>query len=96
VLTTSIASGDADDFDATQIAPLSVRLGPLNAADVDGEAVIADHDNDGDIDATFDFLTGDAGFGCTATSGTLVGETYAGDPVSGAGALIADCEAGCH
>jgi hypothetical protein len=96
VLTTSIASGDADDFDATQVAPLSLRFGPAGAIDTDGEAAISDHDADGDVDASFVFLTGDTGFGCTSSTGTLVGETYAGDPVSGTGELSTDCEARCH
>jgi hypothetical protein len=96
VLTTSVASGDSSDFDATQVNPASVRFGIGGAADTDGTATIADADNDGDTDAGFEFLTGDTGIACTDTNAQLTGETYSGEPFQGAAEVTTDCNAQCH
>ena len=96
VLTTSIAAGDASDFDASQIDPAVVRFGPGSAEDVDLAATIFDQDGDGDADAVFEFLTGDAGFSCTDIAGEIRGATLAGDPFVSVGSMTGNCDAQCH
>ena len=96
VLTTSTASGDSNDFDATEVNPTSVRFATNNALDTDGAALIADADGDGDADAGFEFLTGDTGIACTDTTASLVGETYVGAPIAGTVDIDTDCDAQCH
>ncbi len=96
VLTTSIASGDSADFDATLVDPASIRFAVDGAADTDGVAAITDFDNDGDVDARLDFLIRDTGIDCADPSASLIGETFAGEPISGADSIINDCDAGCH
>ena len=96
VLGSSIAAGDPSDFDSTQVNPATVRFGPSGAADTDGVAATGDFDSDGDNDALFEFLTGDAGIGCTDTDALLVGETYSGELIQGVADITADCDAQCH
>jgi hypothetical protein len=96
VLTTAVANGDSNDFDATQVNPTSVRFGAGAAEDTDGAALISDNDGDGDTDAGFAFLMGDTGITCEDTSASIQGETYAGHPFSGAAEIDADCDATCH
>jgi hypothetical protein len=96
VLTTSVAAGDPDDFDATQVDPATVRFGLGGAFDTDLTAVTGDTDGDGDTDITLEFLTGDAGLLCTDTSVGLVGQTLSGTAVQGTASITTDCEAQCH
>jgi hypothetical protein len=96
VLTSSVANGDMNNFDATQVNPASVRFAADDAEDTDGAAAIGDADSDGDPDAGFAFLMGDTGIVCEDSSASLHGETYAGQPFSGTAEIDADCDAGCH
>jgi hypothetical protein len=105
VLTESVASGDATDFDPTQIDPASVQFGPdgasLNFAFPNGDQ--RDVDDDGDLDMRFIFTTAETGIACEATlHDTYVefeAELYSGEQVAGWDHLkTAECEvdSGCH
>lgn len=73
VLTTSIAAGDARDFDATQIDVATVAFGPGGAPEAHGKGHPEDVDGDGDLDVVLHFGTQAAGISCTDTEATLVG-----------------------
>ena len=96
ILTTSIAAGDVQDFDAAQVDPATVRFGIAGAPDTDQQSVIGDTDGDGDADATLEFLMGDTGIACQDQSAALLGETYSGFPVQGSAEITTDCDAQCH
>jgi len=96
VITTSAASGDAYDFDAADVDPVSVRFGINSAEDSDGAAALTDIDGDSDIDARFEFLTGDTAISCGDETALLSGATYAGELISGNVEIDTDCNAQCH
>lgn len=86
------------DFAVNQIRPETVGFGPGRGAFDPASTPVfeTDFDSDGQMDASFDFLTGDVGIGCSDTDATLAGETYTGGSFSGAQPITADCDAGCH
>ncbi len=97
VLTTSIASGDAQDFNAAEVNPVSVRFGVGAAQDTDLAATPVDADGDGDTDANFEFLMSATGITCDDATAPLTGETYAGSPIIASAELSVDCDGGgCH
>ena len=88
--TTSIADGDAYDFDAADVDPATLMTGPGLASVVDYGA--NDIDGDGDTDYIFKFVIGDTGVGCLDHSITISGRTYSGDPITGRDSITT---AGC-
>jgi hypothetical protein len=90
--TTSVADGDAYDFDAADVDPATLRVGP-NMAEVATAPLTADYDNDGDTDYIFGFRMQDTGITCIDNSITISGVTTAGDPVAGHDLIVPiDCE----
>jgi hypothetical protein len=82
VNTTSVANGDAVDFDAATINPAEVRLGP-NSASLAAAVLTGDLDGDGDLDYIFGFRMEDTGISCLDTSLMFAARTFSGDPVAG-------------
>jgi hypothetical protein len=81
VKTLSTADGDAIDFDATQIDPATVQLGPERTPNI-ALANQMDFDGDGDQDIVFGFRIENSGISCLDTSVTLVAKTLGGDPLA--------------
>jgi hypothetical protein len=97
VKTTSIADGEADDVDALQIDPASLRFGPAGAHNVT-TPITSDLDGDADTDVIFGFAIEETGILCGDTDVMLEGEQYDGYPLMGADTIITtDCEvSACH
>lgn len=98
VFGSSIANGDTEDFVANQINPATLNFGPAEAS-INPESTPVfdmDVDSDGDNDAQFEFLTGDAGLACVSTEATLTGETNSGEMFQGTGSISTNCDALCH
>jgi hypothetical protein len=74
---TSIADGDAFDFDPATVDPDSLRLGP-DGAEVAAVPLTHDRDGDGDIDRVFGFRMQDTGHPCTESSLLITGATFTG------------------
>jgi hypothetical protein len=100
IKTSSVAAGDTYDFNAAEVDPATLRVGPGMAQVLSTQA--GDIDADGDTDYVFGFNTGATGIGCTlpgsvlantATTITIAGRTYSGDPVAGRDSMtLIDCE----
>jgi hypothetical protein len=92
VKTLSIADGDPVDFDATQIDPATVQLGPDRAPNI-ALANQMDFDGDGDLDIVFGFRVENTGISCLDTSVTLVAKTFGGDPLADQDSIMpVECE----
>ena len=76
-----------DDFDAMQVDVTTVSFGPNDASITHQEGHVGDIDGDGDSDLILHFRTQETGIVCGDTEATLTGETFAGEEVSGSGAL---------
>lgn len=89
ILTTSKAAGEAIDFDATTVDPVTIRFGRsgTEASETHGMGHIEDVDNDGDLDMMLHFRLGDTGLTCSDTAAILTGKTLAGEPVQGEDAV---------
>lgn len=81
ILSTNTATGEALDFDALQVDPASVRLGPTEATAVRYRGKDVDHD--GDADLFVFFKTRKTGIACGDAEATLTGETFAGQAIIG-------------
>jgi hypothetical protein len=76
ILTTSVASGDAADFDPwDSVDPSTVAFGPGQAAP-DKEPAAEDVDLDGDLDMVLRFRTQDTGVACGLTEMTLTALSF--------------------
>jgi uncharacterized delta-60 repeat protein len=74
-------------FDATTVAPLSVRFGPEGAQEAHGKGHIEDVNHDGEPDLMLHFRTQDTGIKCGDTSASLTGETFNEDPIQGSDSI---------
>jgi hypothetical protein len=94
ILTTQVSSGESVDFDALQVAPLSVRFGPGRAGIVvRSMASREDIDEDGDTDLLLFFRPDKPRFGCGDTEAVLVGRTRDGTAFQGLTPVqISGCE----
>jgi len=84
ILSTSVADGDAVDFDATTVDPLTVEFGPDEAGKAHpGQPLghIEDVDGDGDLDLLLHFSTADTGLACGDTEATLTGQIRGSEEV---------------
>jgi probable HAF family extracellular repeat protein len=97
ILTTSVAAGDAIDFDATTVDPTSLQLG-LGKAPNRAYPWAVDVGNDGDTDVMFGFRTQDAGIFCGDTEVSLTGATFAGERIKATDTITtSDCvSTSCH
>lgn len=93
----SAAGGDAIDFDAEQVNPLTVRLGVGEAPNV-AVPWLQDVDGDEQNDMIVGFDTSQTGIFCNDVEVTLTGETLLGKGFVGTDAISAvDCaDTGCH
>lgn len=78
----------SDDFDATTVDHTTVTFAGASETHVDkktGEPRRHEEDVDGDedIDLVFHFRFGDTDLTCDSTEGTLVGQTFDGQPIAG-------------
>jgi sugar lactone lactonase YvrE len=77
LLTTSIADGDSEDFDATDVDVSTLMLGGAAAEHSNGH--IVDIDGDGDLDLFIHFRIPDIGLSCGDTTVQLSGMTSGGE-----------------
>jgi hypothetical protein len=99
VHSTSVAAGDASDFDALQVDPDTLKFGLGEAANIAVVPWVVDADSDGEEnDALFVFKTQSSGIFCNDTNVSLTGETYSGAPFAAVGPITTpDCtDLGCH
>jgi N-acetylneuraminic acid mutarotase len=83
IVTTSIADGDAFDFDATTVDPLTVAFGPDSAKECHGKGHIEDFDHDGDLDMLLHFKTQEIGIQSSDSIATLIAMTIDGQAIQG-------------
>jgi hypothetical protein len=97
VFTTSIADGDAIDFDSSDINAASLRLGYGSAA-ISGGPFVSDMDADGDLDTSYYFQTQDTGIACEDEEMSLVGQTTSAEPIAGLDFVVTPAcdDGGCH
>jgi hypothetical protein len=74
-------------FDATTVAPLSVRFGPSGASEAHGKAHIEDVNQDGRPDLILHFDTQATGIRCGDDSASLSGNTFGGQSVAGSDSI---------
>lgn len=72
-----------EDFDASTVDPLSVRVGPDGATESHGRGHIEDVDGDGDLDLMLHFRTEETGIQCGDTSVSLTAETFQSQALEG-------------
>jgi hypothetical protein len=84
ILTTSKASGDPLDFDATEVDPDSVEFGPAGATMDCSAAHLKDVDGDGDTDLLLHFRCQETGIVDGQRWASLTGTTYGGRTITGA------------
>lgn len=88
ILTTSVAAGDSQDFDAWDVDSLSLKLGPGEAEIVHAQGHAEDPDGDGDLDMVVHFPVPEIGIDCATTELVLTGETLNGEPFTGVDSVV--------
>jgi hypothetical protein len=88
IKTTSIADGDAYDFDATLVDFSSLVAGPNSAPNVVPTPLSTDYDNDGDVDKIVGFRMEDTGIGCLDTVINISGKTLNGQIFLGQDVIV--------
>jgi len=83
LLTTSVADGDTQDFDAWQVDPSTLAFGPDGAPIAHSSAHAGDVDGDGDLDMMLHFRTQESGIACGQTEAMLTGQTVDGQEIVG-------------
>jgi hypothetical protein len=83
ILTTSMAGGDALDFDATMVDPQTVLFGPGAAPIAHKYGHVEDVDGDGDLDLMLHFRTQESGIVEGQTTVGLEGFTFDLNPIEG-------------
>ena len=97
VLGSSVAAGDATDFDPASINVGTVRFGSAEASNVAATPMSADVDNDSNLDVVFSFQTEDTGILCGDTDVSLIGNLHGGPAFEGSTYIeTVPCNAGCH
>jgi hypothetical protein len=87
IFTTSVASGDAADFDPwDSVDPTTIAFGPGQAAP-DQEPSAEDADLDGDLDMVLRFRTQDTGVACGLSEMTLTALSFDEDPLVGSDSI---------
>jgi probable HAF family extracellular repeat protein len=94
----SVAYGDPEDFMVDQIDPATVSLDSAfgSRGSISAPMLDVDVDEDGNMDAQFEFLTGDTDIGCWENHMAITGETYAGLEFEGETSVTTECNAECH
>jgi len=94
----SSATGDASDFDVTEVKTASLRFGAGDAPVYFGPVLGSDLDGDTNPDAVYGFDTFDSAIACDDTEVTLTGEMLDGDQFSATDTIeTINCDAGgCH
>jgi hypothetical protein len=97
IMSTSVASGEAADIDATQIDPASLKFGP-NQVPHTGAIITTDLDGDLDTDVVFGFDAFSSGIACGDTELIMEGNLYTTIPIVGVDSITTtDCDSGsCH
>jgi hypothetical protein len=90
--TIAIAILTTDDFDATTVDHTTVTFEGATETHVDRKSGVArrheeDADGDGDTDLVLHFRLGDTGLTCDSVEGTLEGETFDGQAITGTDAV---------
>jgi hypothetical protein len=80
ILSSSMATGAAADFDATQVDPGSIKFGPLGVSPAAENTTVEDINGDGLMDLVVRFSTQDTALSCSNSAVTLEGETFDGRP----------------
>lgn len=92
ILSTSVASGDGLDFDATTVNHTTVMFEGASETHTDKKTGEPrrheeDVDEDGDTDLLLHFRLGDTNLDCNSTEGTLTGQTFGGEDIGGTDAV---------
>lgn len=74
-------------FDATTVAPLSVKFGPNQATESHNKGHLEDVDNDGDLDLVLHFRNQNTGIQCGDSSVHLTGFTFGAQAVTGSDSI---------
>jgi len=88
IKTTSVAAGDAYDFDASTVDVSSLRAGPDGAPNVAVTILTADYDEDGDTDYIYAFRIHETGLTCQDQMIIVTGTDLSGNPIGGTDLIV--------
>jgi hypothetical protein len=92
ILSTQTGKGELQDFDATTVDHTTVTFEGASETHVNKKTGKArrheeDVDKDGDIDLVLHFRNGETHLDCNSTEGTLTGETFDGQAITGSDSI---------